>query len=196
MTLVHHPPIAGCTQVLEDTLEDMREDLKRLVQSRLDQRLSGRVDPSDIVQDCCLTAFRRYGEYTANPEVSLKEWIRFLTVQAVQIAHRAHLQSQKRAVGKEFVPFADESLGGIVDFVAGSITGPQSAVIRSELQDAVRELIESMSDIDREILRLRHEQRLSNKQCAEEMGISERAASKRYIRALKRLSMVAEDHIQ
>ena len=44
-----------------------------------------------------------------------------------------------------------------------------------------------MDPIDREILALRHLEELSNREAALELGIEEKAASKRYVRALRRL---------
>jgi RNA polymerase sigma-70 factor (ECF subfamily) len=44
-----------------------------------------------------------------------------------------------------------------------------------------------MSAIDREVLALRHFEQLSNAETAQVLGLSEAAASIRYIRALERL---------
>ena len=44
-----------------------------------------------------------------------------------------------------------------------------------------------MKDIDREVLALRHFEQLTNREAAQVLGISEQAASDRYIRALARL---------
>ena len=47
-----------------------------------------------------------------------------------------------------------------------------------------------MNPIDREVLALRHYEQLSNGEAAQVLGIQERAAAKRYVRALKRLKQV------
>ena len=44
--------------------------------------------------------------------------------------------------------------------------------------------------IDREVLVLRHFEQLSNGECARVLGLSESAATKRYLRALRRLKDV------
>jgi RNA polymerase sigma-70 factor, ECF subfamily len=181
---------------LELTFNSIRDDLKRLARARLDRRLNGRVDPSDIVQDALLIAYRRYPEFTANPEVTLAEWLRFLTVQKVTEAHRYHLGRQKRSVRREVADASEDlSIVRVVDMIAGALTSPHSGAIRKELQKAVAELIASMSEVDREILRLRHEEMLENEECAAMLGISNSAASKRYIRALKRLRSIAEEFL-
>jgi RNA polymerase sigma-70 factor (ECF subfamily) len=54
----------------------------------------------------------------------------------------------------------------------------------------VQEVIDGMEPLDREILSLRHYEELTNREAAGELGISEAAASKRYVRALQRLRSV------
>ena len=185
------------TQELEATFDGVREDLKRLAKARLDRRLNGRVDSSDIIQDTYVIALRRYSEYLERPEVSLHEWLRFLTLQTVQAAHRFHLGRQKRTVGKEIRDNSEDlSIVRVVDMLAGSLTSPHSAAIKAELQESVREIIQAMSITDREILRLRHEEMLSNDECADRIGITRSAASKRYIRAIKRLRSFADEYIK
>ena len=50
-----------------------------------------------------------------------------------------------------------------------------------------------MDPTDREVLALRHFEQLTNGEAAQVLGIQERAAAKRYVRALKRLKeMLAE----
>jgi RNA polymerase sigma-70 factor (ECF subfamily) len=44
-----------------------------------------------------------------------------------------------------------------------------------------------MDPLDREVLALRHFEQLNNAETAQALGIQESAASKRYIRALKKL---------
>ena len=45
----------------------------------------------------------------------------------------------------------------------------------------------SMDPLDREVLALRHFEQLTNAEAAQVLGIKERAAGKRYLRALERL---------
>ena len=59
--------------------------------------------------------------------------------------------------------------------------------MRQEAADRLRETLESMKDIDREVLVLRHFEHLTNKETAEVLGLTEPAASLRYMRALQRL---------
>ena len=61
---------AGDQHALGALWDRYRERLKRMVRLRLDRRLQGRLDPSDVLQEAFLDFARRAGEFAANPEVS------------------------------------------------------------------------------------------------------------------------------
>ncbi len=64
--------------------------------------------------------------------------------------------------------------------------------MRAEMQVKLQEAINSMEQLDREIIALRHFEELSNKEAAEILGLSKTAASNRYVRALARLQGVLQ----
>ena len=79
-----------------------RGRLRRMVALRLDRRLQGRIDPSDVIQDAYLEAARRLPEYLREAApMPLFLWLRFLTAQALQALHRRHLGAQARDAGRE-----------------------------------------------------------------------------------------------
>src|SRR6516164_2083884 len=74
-----------------------RDRLRRMVELRLDRRLRTRVDASDVLQEAFLEASRRRDEYLAQPSpMPFYLWLRFLTVQTLQMLHRRHLGVQGR----------------------------------------------------------------------------------------------------
>jgi RNA polymerase sigma-70 factor (ECF subfamily) len=156
-----------------------------MVEVRLDRRAAGRVDPSDIEASC------RLGDYLDDPPMSPFLWLRFLTSQRLMAIHRQHLGVQKRAAEREVSlhrPFnaPTDSLTLSCDLV-DRLTSPSLAALRNEMYACVQEFIDSMEPLDREILSLRHYEELTNREAAGELGITEAAASKRYVRALQRL---------
>ena len=60
------------------------------------------------------------------------------------------------------------------------------------MQLRLQEALNSMDPIDREVLVLRHFEELSNVEVAEVLGIEPAAASKRYVRALRRLKAILD----
>jgi RNA polymerase sigma-70 factor, ECF subfamily len=167
-----------------------RDRLWRMLFVRLDRRIAGRVSPDDVLQEAFLDVARRIGEYLADPAVPIYVWLRFLVVQRMQMVQRMHLGAEMRAVGNEVSldpgpAFASaESMAG--QFV-GHMTSPSQAAMRNELRDRLRAALAEMDPLDREVLALRHFEELGNNEAAQVLGISKDAASKRHIRALKRL---------
>jgi RNA polymerase sigma-70 factor (ECF subfamily) len=163
---------------------------------RLDPRLIGRIDASDIVQETYLEASRRLPEYLRDTEVPIFLWLRFLTNQRITAAHRTHLGAEKRSARREadatrmFRPSAEKD--ALSFEFSGRLTSPSLAAARREMQDSMHDIMSSLEPMDREILSLRHFEELSNTETARELRISPAAASKRYIRALERLRAVAQ----
>src|SRR6516162_4867765 len=56
---------AGDQQALAELFACYRDRLRRMVQLRLDRRLQGRVDASDVLQEAYLDAAQRAAEYAA-----------------------------------------------------------------------------------------------------------------------------------
>jgi RNA polymerase sigma-70 factor (ECF subfamily) len=168
-----------------------RDRLRRMVKLRLDRRLQGRIDPSDVLQEACIDIARRAREYLANPMMPAFLWLRWITGQKLLVLHRQHLGSKMRDVGLEVslhhgaVPQATSV--SLAAMLLGRLTSPTRAAQRAELQLRLQDVLNSLDPIDREILTLRHFEELSNTETAQVLGISKTAASNRYIRALKRL---------
>ena len=74
----------------------------------------------------------------------------------------------------------------------GRLTSPSRAAMRGELIQQLHSALDELSDLDREILSLRHFEELSNGETATILDIQPAAASKRYVRALARLKQLLE----
>jgi RNA polymerase sigma-70 factor (ECF subfamily) len=168
-----------------------RGRLRRMVQLRLDRRLKGRIDPSDVLQEAHLEVARRGPEYVQRPPMPPFLWVRFLTAQRLLAVHRHHFGAQMRDVAQEIslhhgaIPQAASV--SLAEMLLGQLTSPTKAARRVELQLRLQDVLNSMEPIDREILTLRHFEELSNGEAAEVLGLSKTAASNRYMRALERL---------
>jgi RNA polymerase sigma-70 factor (ECF subfamily) len=168
-----------------------RDRLRQMVRLRIDPRLQGRLDASDVVQDAYLDYSRRFTEYTANPEVPFYIWLRSLTGQGLLDLHRRHLGAKMRDAGREVSIYRgalpQASSVALAAQLMGKLTSASRAAIRAETQLKVQEALNSMDPLDREVLTLRHFEMLGNDETAQVLGIKKAAASNRYIRALKKL---------
>jgi RNA polymerase sigma-70 factor (ECF subfamily) len=184
---------------LAQWISESRERLKRAVALRLDRRLASRVDPSDVVQEAMLEAATRTAEYRANPTMPPHLWLRLITIQRLALVHRQHLTVKARSVNREILPGALDrdstwaGSGALAAFFVDQRTSPSQAAMRREAMARVQRALEELSPMDREMLALRHYEQLSNAESAGVLGISETAASSRYLRALKHLKRILGD---
>jgi RNA polymerase sigma-70 factor, ECF subfamily len=184
----------GDQHALGEALARYGERLRRMVRLRLDRRLQGRVDPSDVLQEAYMDVARRLPEYAANPTMPLFLWLRFLTGQRLMLVHRQHLGTKMRDVGQEVSLYRgalpQASSVSLAAQLLGRFTSPSVAAARAEMQVRLQEALNSMDPMDREVLTLRHFEELSNSETARVLGLQKAAASNRYMRALKRLKEV------
>jgi RNA polymerase sigma-70 factor (ECF subfamily) len=184
---------AGDGQAVGELFDLYRDRLGRMVHIRLDPRLARRVAADDVLQEAFLDVAKRIGEYLVNPAVPVYVWLRFLTNQRMQMVQRMHLGADMRAVGREVdlapggATVSSESMAGQL---VSDLTSPSQAAIRHELQARLRAALDEMDPLDREVLALRHFEELGNNEVAAVLGITKDAASKRHVRALKRLQQV------
>lgn len=182
---------------LAAVFEQNRERLAQMVRLRMDRRLQGRIDASDVLQDAYLDCARRFSEYCQKPPMPLFLWIRFLTGQKLIDLHRMHLGAKMRAAGQEVslyrgsLPQASSIL--LAAQLLGRFTSPSLAAARAEMQIRVQEALNAMEPVDREVLAMRHFEMLTNEETAQILGLKKSAASNRYIRALRRLKMILLD---
>jgi RNA polymerase sigma-70 factor (ECF subfamily) len=186
--------IGGDQAAWAEVLAPHRKRLRRMVALRLDRRLRGRIDPSDVLQEAFLQAAQAGPKYLERPEQPVFLWLRWLTGTALQLVHRQHLGVQARDADREVQlldrPWPEASSAALAAQLLGRDTRPSVAAIRAERQLRLQEALNAMDPLDREVLVLRHFEELNNAEVARELQLKESAASKRYIRALHRLKEI------
>jgi RNA polymerase sigma-70 factor, ECF subfamily len=184
----------GEQRAWELLLAKHRDRLRRMVALRLDRRLQGRVDASDVIQEASLEAVRRLPEYLKNPKMPFYLWLRFLTGQRLIEQHRIHLGAKARDAVREIALYQgalpQTSSAALAAQLLGRLTSPSEAAIRAERRIRMQEALNSMDPTDREVLALRHYEQLSNSEVASVLGLDKSAASKRYARAVVRLKEI------
>ena len=187
-------PVRSTSAELDEILTHCRERLRRAVALRIDPRLMGRVDPSDVVQDAALEATARFGEYQVKPDLPLQLWLRLIALQRLALVHRQHLGVKARDVRRE-IHLADHdgddasrtNVPALAEWLVGRFSSPSQAAAKAELRAQVQSALARLEPLDREVLALRHFEQLEHAEAACVLGISEAAASKRYVRALRKM---------
>jgi RNA polymerase sigma-70 factor (ECF subfamily) len=185
---------AGDGRALAELFQQHRDRLRRMVELRMDSRLQGRVDASDVLQDGFLDSAKRVGSYLADPRLPVFLWLRLVVSDRLAVVHRHHLGTRMRDVSQEVSlyrdPLPQASSAALASMLLGRMTSPSNAAIRAEQILQVQEAINSLEPLDREVVALRHFEQLSRAETAVVLGITEEAGAKRYIRALKKLKTI------
>jgi RNA polymerase sigma-70 factor (ECF subfamily) len=185
---------AGNESAMAELFDLHRNRLRKMIQIRLDRRLQGRVDASDVLQDAYLDLARKLPSYAENRAIPFPLWVRLVVGERLLRVHRYHLGAAMRDAGREISihqggtpQVGTESLAAQL---MGRLTSASMAVARAELQHSLQNALNGMEPLDREVIALRHFEELSNDETAAILGVSKAAASKRYVRALLKLKAV------
>lgn len=193
-------PTRMTREQLTEQFTKHRDRLWRTVQLRMDPRLYGRVDPDDVLQEAYMDAEKRLGHFAEELDFTPFVWLRLIVGQTLINVHRRHIGAQKRDASRERPqsnPLQHQYSATSQQFafqLAGNQTSPSEVLMRDERVVQLADSLDELSEIDREILTLRHFEDLSNKEIAELLGIEQKAASIRYIRAIKRLKACLAGH--
>ena len=163
-----------------------RESLRQSVAMRFDAKLRTRLDPSDIVQDTQIEAFRRLPDYLARNPMPFHLWLRKMAYERLIMMRRRHINASRRAVGQE-LPLPDASSALLARQVLAGEETPSQHVGQEELAQRVRLAISELPEIDREILLMRTYEGLAYDEISCILEIEPAAARKRHGRALIRL---------
>src|SRR5262245_56021484 len=158
---------AGDTAALGELLEGHRRRLRRMVRLRLDPRLQGRVDASDVLQEAFREAARRRAAYLREPGLRSFRGLPFRPARRRLALRRRHLGAEARDAGREIslhrgvMPGASSAC--LAAQLLGKVTAPLQAAIRAEMKVRLQEALNGMDPLDREVLALRHFEQLDNR---------------------------------
>ena len=174
-----------------------RQRLLSLAERRLNPILLKRMGVDDILSDTYANAAKRLKYFAAHDDVPVYYKLRTILLQTIADIERRNLKAQGRDAYKELrvesgeckVDVGDCTSGGdvCVGELPADITSPASRVDRDERHALLRGAIAALSENDRAIIELRQFDGMGNSECAAALGLTEKAASIRYVRALERL---------
>jgi RNA polymerase sigma-70 factor (ECF subfamily) len=178
-------------------LDRHRKRLKHMIALRPDRRLAARVDPSDVVQEALIVADRQLDRYLRERPLPFYPWLRQIAWERLLDAHRKHVTARRRSVMREQpldLALSDTSAHELFQrlFVRGS--SPSARLDREERAQDVKYGLEQLSERDREVLVLRHLERLATEEIAAVLGISVGAVYTRHLRALERLGKLLKEN--
>ena len=141
---------AGDQEALAQVFARYRDRLRQMVRMRLDRRLQGRLDPSDVLQEAYLDFTRRLPEYAREPALPFYLWLRLLTGQRLIDLHRMHLGAKMRDAGQEVSLYRgalpQASSASLAAQLLGRLTSASRAAMRAETQIRVQESARTRMD--------------------------------------------------
>jgi len=171
-----------------------RQRLKRMVCVRMDRRVAGRIDPSDIVQEALAEAVRQLPDYARERPLPLYPWLRQLALNKIRDAYRRHVQAAVRSVQREeSLPLPDESAMDLARRLASNRSGPFRRLLRGEQRQLVRQALDRLGDTAREVLVLRFLEQMTVAEVAAILNLTEAGVRSRQRRALERFSQLFDE---
>ena len=180
---------------LADAFAEHRQRLSALAKKKLNPILLKRMSEEDVLSEAYINAAKRMDYLAAHDDVPVYYKLRTILLQTICDIERRHLQAQGRDAYKELrVERGKSGVDGggsdgdvYVGELPADITSPASRVDRDERHAILRRALAAMPENDRAILVMRHFDGMGNAECAAALGLTEKAASIRYVRALERL---------
>jgi RNA polymerase sigma-70 factor (ECF subfamily) len=172
-------------------LQEHGPRLLNMIRRRIDPALSTRLDPEDILNQAFLDARRKWGAFKKQSALTPHAWLYRIVLDRLIEVWR-HQTRARRDPDRE-MPWPERSSVQLGLGLVSPGTSPSDAAARAELQQHMRQILELLGARDQEILWMRHYDQLSFKEAAMVLGLTENAATLRYVRALKRLKKLWQD---
>ncbi len=170
-----------------------RGRLRRMVSLRMDQQLSRRLDPSDVVQEALAAASVQLPAYLKRRPLPFYPWLRQIAWQTLIDLYRMHVATGRRSVRRERnLTLPDHSSVLLIEQLAGHEPGPSERLLSEELKSRVRAAIAQLESHDREILVMRDLEQMDVGDIAAVLQISESAVKMRRLRAIRRLRKILD----
>ena len=167
-----------------------RQRLISLAEKRLNPILIKRLSVEDVLSETYANAAKRLGYFAAHDDVPVYYKLRTILLQTLADIERRNLKAGARDAYREVENVkckVESEESSPFDNIPADITSPASRVDRDERHALLRRALAAMPENDRAILVMRHFDGLGNSECASALGLTEKAASIRYVRALERL---------
>ena len=115
---------------------------------RLDRRLQGRLDPSDVIQEAFLDATAGLANFVAKQEMPFFLWLRWLTGLRLTTLHRQHLgcriRDAAREVSLERAAMPGASSAALAAHLLGRDTSASAVAMRLERKARIQEAIDAL----------------------------------------------------
>ncbi len=179
----------GSDALLGPLLDLYRNYLRLLAGIEIGQRLQGKLDASDLVQETFLEAHRNFARFQGTSEAQFVCWLRQILAAKVANLLRHYLGTQGRDVRleEELSVGLDNSSRMLDEKLAASVSSPSQQAVRREQAVLLADALERLPQDYREVIVLRHLEGLPFPEVARRMERTLDSVQKLWLRALARL---------
>ena len=180
---------AGNDNALGQLLEAYKPYLVLLARVQIGQRLRGKVDADDLVQEVFLEAHRQFGKFRGTTEPELTAWLRSILAGRLTMTVRRYVGAKGRDVRleRELAARIDQSSQALERGLAASISTPSQQAARREQAVLLAEALGRLAPDYREVIIQHHMEGLTFTQVGKLMGRSEDSIQKLWVRGLAAL---------
>jgi RNA polymerase sigma-70 factor (ECF subfamily) len=183
---------AGDAATLGRLLEMYRRYLALLARVQIGQRLQGKVDASDVVQETFLEAHKNFATFRGGSEGEFLRWLRQILAANMADLLRRYLGTRGRDVRleREIENAFDQSSVLLDRGLVAPQSSPSQQAVRREQAVLLADALAQLPDDYREALVLRHLEGLTFPAVAARMGRSLDSVEKLWMRGLARLRQI------
>jgi RNA polymerase sigma-70 factor (ECF subfamily) len=136
-------------------LEQYRPILRMLAGARLDPRLRGKVDPSDLVQDSLLKAHANFQQFRGQTAAELQAWLRRILANEIAQAVRRYLTGP-RGLEQSLEAELEESSVRLERWLVDLDIGPEERAQRAEQLVRLTKTLAGLPEDQRIVLEMRY----------------------------------------
>ena len=186
---------AGDAAALGQLLEAYRQYLRLLARVQIGQRLQGKADASDIVQETFLDAHRHFANFQGDGEPQFLAWLRAILAGSLANLVRRYLGTQGRDIRLEhdLAQQLDNSSRHLDPALAAAISSPSQQAVRREQGVLLADALALLPEDYREVIILRHMEGCTFPEVARRMDRSVDSVEKLWLRALTKLKQTVGD---
>jgi RNA polymerase sigma-70 factor (ECF subfamily) len=179
----------GSEATVWDLLALCRDYLLRVAADRIDPALRAKANPSDLVHETLLEAYRDFATFRGHFEAEWLGWLRGLLIHNLANFERRYFGTAMRRVRRE----VSLAVAGAADTVPAPGPSPSSVLIADERERAVEEYLQWLPENYCQVILWHHRDGLPFDEIGRRLDRSADAARRLWSRAIDRLQELLSD---
>lgn len=175
-----------------ERLERFRDYLRLLARLQLDERIQGKLDASDVVQQTLVKAHRALDQFRGTTDAELGAWLRRILANTMTDAVRKYQNEVRRE--RSLVETIDESSARLEAWLRAEDDSPSEHAVRNEQLLQLAGALGELPEDQRRAVELRYLKDAGVPEIAATMGKTEPAVAGLLRRGLQRLREVLDQH--